>query len=111
MLVLQVLDKPKSTTSHTLGGKRYRLTTKLNSRDNRWSLTIENGEGEILLSGARLMENQGLLQRYYIEGFSHGNLVVVRTGVDNKDVGRYNLGIDKPYALVYVSNSEIDALQ
>lgn len=90
----------------SFGGKTYEFTYSLNERDNRVRLDIIH-DGEYIISGIKIMENQSLLKRYDLVDFSHGDIYCIRFKEDGKGVTLDNLGINKAYELIYLTNEEI----
>lgn len=107
------IDTPDAAWSEqflTLGGKKYLFTYTYNDSDERWRFSISLS-GTILVSGIKILENQFLLDQYILSDFDHGDIVCVRFEDDDKDVGRDNLGLGKPYSLQYYTNDELSSLE
>jgi hypothetical protein len=109
MLSIPVPDSASSKQDVALGGINYTFTFTFNSRDSRWRFDLDINE-EVVISGIKVMENQDFLKRYALEDFDHGEIFCIRIKEDGKDVGRDNLGVDKSYELIYVTNEELAAL-
>lgn len=99
-----------ATQTIALGGKTYEFVYSLNSRDNRVRLDISFDDSPII-TGVKLMENESLLQRYDLVEFSHGDLFCIRVLKTDEEVTLENLGIGKPYELMYLTNDEITTLR
>ncbi len=94
-----------SEVNVSLGGQEYKITYTFNERDERWRFDLED-----IILGVKVMENQELTGRYLLEGLGQGDIYCIRYKRDGLDVGFSNLGIDDPYELVFLSNSEIEEL-
>ena len=92
-----------------LGGQEYKFTFTLNTRDSRMRMDIVLGDTPVI-SGVKIVESQGLVSRYLLEDFDHGEIFCVRTQKTDEPAGFGNLGIGLPYELVYFSNEEISEL-
>lgn len=103
------IDVPEaawSTQEIPLGGLNYTFNYSYNDRDSRWRLDIKLGETDVI-SGLKLIESQRLLNQYNLTNFNHGDLVVIRYEDDGKPVTFDNIGLNKPYELVYLTNAEL----
>lgn len=109
-LSISIPTSPSERSTVTLSGVEYEFFFNFNTRDSRWRLSISIN-GKLLVSSIKLVESQNLLGRYILEDFSHGNLFCIRFKEDGLPVGRNNLGIDKAYELVYLTNQEIVDIQ
>lgn len=105
-LKINVPDSGWSEQNISLNGVTYRFEFHFNGRDERWRMDIYL-EDTPVIKGIKIMENQSLLGRYNLEDFDHGDIFCFRMEEDGNPVGRDNLGISKPYQLVYYSNDEI----
>jgi hypothetical protein len=105
-LSLPVPDAAWSSQGITLGGKDYTFTFSYNTKDSRWRFDISLG-GVVVIAGVKVMENQSLLSRYILEDFDHGDILCMRFKDDDLPVGRDNLGLGKPYELIYFTNEEL----
>ena len=94
----------------TLDGKKYVFTYSFNERDSRWRFDVTLA-GTAVISGVKIMENQFLLGHYVLADFDHGDIACVRFEEDGLPVGRDNLGLTKPYSLVYFTNDELAELE
>ena len=91
----------------SLAGVGYDFTFKYNSRDNRLRLDIHL-EGDLIVSGVKIMENQFLLGNYNTPAFKHGDILCARLAGDSSTPATLgNIGFDKAYELIYYSNSEL----
>lgn len=90
----------------TLGGKEYDLTFSFNSYDQRWRFDLYQA-GDPVILGVTIIESQSLLSKYILDDFSHGDIYCVRFLDSIEPAGRDNLGFNKPYELVYLTNTEI----
>lgn len=107
------IDTPSAAWAEqdlTLDGKKYTFTYTFNERDSRWRFDITL-DGQVVISGVKIMENQFLLGHYALPDFAHGDIVCVRFEDDGTPVGRNNLGLGKPYTLQYYTNEELALLE
>lgn len=107
-----VLPTPQSTWSSqdvTLAGRDYTFEYRYNTRDKRWRVDIYSEETPVVL-GLKIMENQSLLSNYRLPLFDHGDIYCLRSKDDGLPVGRYNLGQDRAYSLLYYTNEELAAI-
>ncbi len=109
MLSINIPDSADADQNITLGGLDYKFTTRYNTRDSRWRLSISRQDVSVI-DGIKIMKNQDLLNGYLLAEFSHGTLFCLRLKDDNLPVGRDNLGIDKAYELIYATNLEVENL-
>lgn len=109
MLSISVPDSADADQNVTLGGLEYKFTTRYNTRDQRWRLSISL-QGAPIISGLKVMENQDLLNGYLLANFSHGSLYCARIRQDDQQVGRNNFGIGKAYELIYLTTKERESL-
>ena len=106
---IDVPVQPWSTQNVSLGGQDYEFEFKYNGREDRWRFSIRQ-EDTTIVSGIKVVENQIFLINYVLPLFSHGDIMCRRILKDNKQVGRNNLGLGKPYELYYYSYLELDEL-
>lgn len=105
-LRIPVSDTAWSENNFSLGGQNYTFEFLINSRDSRWRFNIYLND-EPVIEGIKVVENQLFLSQYNLESFSHGDIGCFRMKSDYSPVGRNNLGIDKSYELLYLTNEEI----
>lgn len=96
------LSHYKQTTS--LEGTAYQFDVRWNTRDETWSISIADTDGNPILSGLKLLPYSPLIQRYKIEGFIEGELVGINTTNEFEPPNRDNLGSD--FKLFYLSKDE-----
>ena len=105
-LRIPVPDTSFAENTFSLGGINYRFVFRFNDRDERWRIDIYINDDPVKL-GIKVMENQLFLSRYRLEDFDHGDIGCFRVLETTEPVGRNNLGIDKAYELIYLTNEEI----
>lgn len=93
----------------TLGGTLYNFEFTYNSRDERYRLSIHTDEVPVI-EGMKLVEQTSPTGKYDLVNFDHGQLYVVRVQETSNQVGRDNIGSNKPYRLLYLTNEEINQL-
>jgi hypothetical protein len=64
----------------------------------------------LVIGGLKLLESTNPTGKYDLVGFEHGELALVRVEETSSDAGRSNIGFEKAYRLVYLTNNEIDNL-
>jgi hypothetical protein len=90
----------------TLAGITYTLLFK-ESLLEKGRLFFDLFIGEVLVKpSVKVMEDQGLLSRYVLDDFSHGEIFCFRVGTSLDKAVKDNTGIGKNYGLFYVSNQE-----
>lgn len=104
------IDVPESAwaeQSVILDGFSYTFTYSYNSRNGGLYLTITGEDNEVILANVRLMQNELLLGRYKNPLFAHGDLVCIPYKATQDEVTLGNIGIDKTYELIYLTNEEL----
>lgn len=91
----------------TLSGVRYLFTYRYNSRNLRWRVDIRDSDNEYVVKGLSLIEETSPTAHLRCISLNEGLLVVVRLNADLEPAGRDNLGINKNYEFVYVTNAEL----
>lgn len=110
MLTINIPDSPNVAQPVALGGVNYTFyfyyPTLQTEQGNYYHLDIYLGE-ELLISGIKLVEGIPLLDKYALDDFSHGELWVGKVTTTGEEPSRNNIGFNKDYQLVYVSNDEV----
>lgn len=107
MQFIKVPDAPESTQTLSLSGVEYNIRLTFNTVDKHWRLDIRDLDLNEIVSGLKVMPNQNLTWRYrYIESMPAGSIYCMRQKNDFSDVGRDNLGVDKTYVLIYLTETE-----
>lgn len=106
MLKISVPDSAYSTQDVTLGGETYRFDFSYNSVDEVYRLDIYY-QGDIMLAGIDLREGSILTGKYDLPNFDHGELFLAKLKASNQHPTRENIGTNKTYELIYVSNEEL----
>lgn len=106
MLYINNADSSYSEQRVTLGTSSYNIVFKYNSRNESWYLNLSTSDGqESILEGIKIMPNQSLTSRYLLPDFE-GTLFCIRDKNDPTPLGRNNLGRDKTYRLVWLTEEE-----
>lgn len=92
-----------------LGGQSYKFVWRYNSVMERWLVDIYLNDEEVSM-GEALIENTYMFYGKPIDKFSHGVIGVFRAKNSMEKVSRYNIGIDKDYEFLYLTNEEFEAL-
>ena len=108
-LRIPVPDSSWSTQNISLGGQDYEFEFKYNGREDRRRFSVKQ-EDTPIVTGMKIVENQIFFLNYNLPLFAHGDILCLRVLQDNKQVGRDNLGLDKPYELFYYSYTELDEI-
>lgn len=107
------IPTPESVYSEitvSLGGQTYNIVYTYNEIDESWRLSLYTYEGDVIIEGVKIMENEFLLGRYRLELFNHGDIACFRFSSNAKrPPTRDNLGIGKEHTLVYITNEELEA--
>lgn len=106
MLSISVPNRTNTVSRVSLGGITYSFHFIFNSVTQRHYLNIYYGSN-LIVAGLKLLEGVRIIDKYSLESFSGGELVVVKTNQTDDDVGRDNLGIGKAYELLYISPNEL----
>jgi hypothetical protein len=109
-LFINVPDSANAEQLTPLGGINYNLKFTYNTRDKRYRLAVYL-DTELVIGGLKLMENSSPTGKYNIVNFDHGELALIRFEVTSENAGRSNIGFEKAYRLVYLTNNEVDNLQ
>ncbi len=99
-----------STNSVTMGGVEYTLTFRWVERckgNEYWLMDMTTAEGDVAL-GVKLVPGISLIRNRPF--FDHGAIILLKTSSTTYPPGRYNIGSDKDYRLLYVTNKEIAEL-
>lgn len=92
-----------------LGGQTYNIIYTYNEIDEAWRLSLYTYEGDVVIEGVKIMENEFLLWRHRLGLFDHGDIACVKLSLNTKrPPTRDNLGIGKEYTLVYYTNEELE---
>lgn len=106
-LSIPVPTAANATQEISLGGSKYNFLFTFNSRNKRRYLSIYDKSG-LVISNLKLIENQLLLQSYNLKRFNHGDVFCCRIKKDATEAGRYNIGQNLTYELLYYTNKEIE---
>lgn len=101
-----VPDSANSSVQVSLGGQTYTFEYTYSKLNEKFYLKISYN-GEVLISNLKLNQNVYLLKKHAIPEFDHGDLMIVKLKGTDAEVTRDNLGINKAYSLIYLSNEEI----
>jgi hypothetical protein len=104
---IRVPDSAFHTQSINIGGRAFNITFKFNESDKSWYMRLSSLSEEDLTSDIKVMPNQNLTGRFPTESpLTEGNIWCLRFKNDYSPIGRYNLGVDKNYELVYLTFEE-----
>jgi len=94
-----------SSSKVALAGVSYDFTFRYNSYAKIWQLDIHLNKTPVIL-GESLVPLSPLFYGEEIKGFNHGGLVLVSNVETAEPCGLNNLGIDRDYTLIYITNEE-----
>ena len=106
MLKISIPDSADTASPVSLGGETYDFRFNYNTVDQVYRLDIYQ-LGTLVISSLDLKTGSYITGKYDIPAFNHGELFVARIRYTPEDPNRNNIGIGKPYELIYVSNEEI----
>lgn len=104
---IQIPTTPYSDQHISLGGQTYQFIYSYNEFDGRWRIDIYQNQQPVMMN-LMIIENQSLIRaRYSPPLFDHGDLQCIRFTDDGREATFDNVGIDKPYELIYFTNEEL----
>ena len=106
MLKIVVPEGSETEAKVSLGDVTYTFIYKYNSTSESYHLDIYLDTVPVITS-VRLCAGALLLRKHALDEFSHGDLMVIKYRETSDPVNRSNLGIGKPYELVYISKDEL----
>lgn len=106
--VLSVADENDQLIEATLDGSVFYIGMHYNSEADHFTLSLQNSEREVLISGIMVVPNYPLFYRYRREFMPKGDVVVVLQG-DNTMVTRNSFKDGMAY-FVYVTESELEEM-
>lgn len=98
-------EGPRWEMDVQLSRRVFRIRANYNARMETWTLDLETGDKERLLTGVRVIRDWPLLPAWRDDAFPPGQLVAVSLrGTRRDDPGRqaFRGGRDAPFRLVYV---------
>lgn len=111
---IPVPDISYSEINITLSGNTYQFVFRFNERmkkdenDNgTWIIDIYDTDGNEVVLGLAVVGTGFLIGSLPVEGFSHGDIYCHKAKETYLRPERNNLGIDKTYQLMYLTNLEI----
>lgn len=108
MIVINVPDAPWSEVRTTLSGIPYLIIFRFSTTDERWRMDLYKYDGTPILTGNKILEGSpSLLGGHILDDFPDGDIYLLRQQNDGLPCGRHNLGIGKPYELVYAEHREL----
>ena len=106
MLYINNSSSAYSEQRVSLGGNVYTLVFKFNVRNSGWYLSILDSSGTTpYLQGLQIKPNQNLTGRYTDSGLV-GDIWCLRVKAEDSPLSLDNLGKDKVYRLVWVTDKE-----
>ena len=82
----------------------FRFRFFWNTRAKFWSMSIYDREGNLLISGVRLVINYELLRWYPGRGLPTGKLFVIDLTESKNPIGRYDFVNERQLRLVYIGD-------
>lgn len=111
MLEIVVPDSAWSQQQITLGGDTFNIVFKFNNRDKGWRFDLFDLDDNEIISGIKIMPDQSLIERYKstITSLPTGAIMCVKVKEsDLTELGRNNLGVDKTYRLLWLTDAEVE---
>lgn len=104
ILTLAWPDGDRWTMDVQLDGEVYTISAAWNDRMETWTMDLDTGDGERLLTGVRVIKDWPLLPPWRDERFPPGNIYAVApSGRIRRDPGRDAFRDDGPsFRLVYI---------
>jgi len=114
MREITFFNVPDFDQTVTLERRAYTINLKWNTRSESWYMSISDGNGNVLLSGIKLVSSYskhsiyplGIIRKYSVEGIPKGEFFVV----DNYESGttpKRDSFVSGSFSLVYFERSEI----
>lgn len=103
MQTIELYDDPDYLISAVLDNVLYFLHLSWNTEGFFWTMSIEDYNHEILISGVKIVPNYPLIRRYSLSGLPPGEFIVASEAsiVSKSDFA------DQFATMVYVSESEL----
>ena len=104
LLDLPTQDFPNYSYTTTLDGKEYKLNFRFDVRESSWYLKISKLDGNVLVSGIKMVSWLDLIFQYTKEDLPIGNLYLIpvsSTYPTSPDITLQNLSTD--FQLIYNS--------
>lgn len=106
-LIIPTIQNPYYSLRIKLGGEDYELTLKWNTRTSSWYCKVATSLGYEIIAFERLASRQPIIL-YNKDKFVKGNIYVLPTTLADNSLGFNNLGVDKNFSLVYLTEDEIN---
>lgn len=103
-------DSSAFTQNLSLLGQSVTLGLTFNSTDKKWRLDLFNAQGNSLLRGRLLVNNQSPSERYKLNALVGGNFWVFKKKATDSELGYNNLGFNKDYGLFFLTTAEEEEL-
>ena len=108
MQTIPLRNLPEYTLDVTLEAVAYKFRVKWNYRGQYYTLEILTVEGDLLIGAMKLALNATLLRRHPGRGLPPGELTVIDSKGETRDITQNDL--EERIALVYVTEAELAAL-
>jgi hypothetical protein len=106
MLTIDIPNAAYADQTVVLNQQNFTVTTKYRLRSDRWTVTLTDAYGNVLLAEAKCISNTFLTGRYIIPELG-GELYVCKMYGDDEQPTRNNFGEGKQFELHYYSNEEL----
>lgn len=106
MLSISIPDASNSSSPVSLGGEIYDFRFNFNSVDKIYRLDIYYRQ-KLIVGSLDLKLGALLTDKYNLTDFAHGELFLAKTKATELPPNRDNVGVDKSYELIYVTNAEL----
>lgn len=106
-LSFNIPTSPAATYTTTIERKAYIFSFKWQTRNKSWYLDITTREGDILAKAVKLVPNVPLIRKNLNKGPDGNIYIVANTDVTTDIPARSNIGPNKDFELLYISNAEL----
>jgi len=106
MLSISIPDASNSSSPVSLGGEIYDFRFNFNDIDSVYRLDIYFQQ-KLIVGSIDLKTGSLLTDKYNLPDFSHGELFLAKVKATELPPSRNNVGVNKDYELIYVTNEEL----
>lgn len=107
MFEIRVPDSSDSTQRISIENTLYLFRTYFNTRKKGWNFDLIDVDGNAVVEGAAIIQNQNLTYRYSNKQFE-GDFVCLKVKSTIEPIKRNNLGFGKDYTILFLSPEELD---
>ena len=107
MQILKIEDSSYQIQRVNIDNQIFNIQLSFNSRDEAWYIDIFDINSTALLQGQKLQWGSFTSKKFLIPELLSGDFYIFKTDFRDEKLGRNNLGVDKLYQLVYLTDVEI----